>query len=66
MCGTIPPLPQCVFMVWCLVTHRDNFTFYLKLRVSKEKTSIRFEVKNRILHSLNRWITYGPEPKACK
>jgi hypothetical protein len=27
MRGTIPPLPQYVFMAWCLVKHRDNFTF---------------------------------------
>jgi hypothetical protein len=27
MCGAILPLPQYVFMVWCLVKHRDNFTF---------------------------------------
>jgi len=26
MHGTIP-LPQHVFMAWCLVKHRDNFTF---------------------------------------
>jgi hypothetical protein len=25
--GAIPPLPQYVFMAWCLVKHRDNFTF---------------------------------------
>jgi hypothetical protein len=29
MLGAIPPLPQYVFMAWCLVKHRDNFTFYL-------------------------------------
>jgi hypothetical protein len=29
MCRAIPPLPQYVFMVWCLAKHRDNFTFYL-------------------------------------
>jgi hypothetical protein len=29
MHGAIPPLPQYVFMVWCLVKHRDNFTFTL-------------------------------------
>jgi hypothetical protein len=29
MRGAIPPLHQYVFMVWCLVKHRDNFTFYL-------------------------------------
>jgi len=25
----MPPLPQYIFMMWCLVKHRDNFTFYL-------------------------------------
>jgi len=29
MLGEIPPVPQCVFMAWCLVKYRDNFTFYL-------------------------------------
>jgi hypothetical protein len=24
---SIPPLPQYVFMAWCLVKHRDDFTF---------------------------------------
>jgi len=27
MRGTTPPLPQYVFMVWCSVKHRDNFSF---------------------------------------
>jgi hypothetical protein len=27
MRGAIHPLPQYVFMSWCLVKHRDNFTF---------------------------------------
>jgi hypothetical protein len=25
----VPPLPQYAFMAWCLVKHRDIFTFYL-------------------------------------
>jgi hypothetical protein len=29
MRGAIPPLPQYVFMAWCLIKHRDNFTFTL-------------------------------------
>jgi hypothetical protein len=29
MCGTIPPLPQYVFMVCCLVKHRDKFNFII-------------------------------------
>jgi hypothetical protein len=28
MRGAIPPLPQSVFMAWCLVKHRGNFTFF--------------------------------------
>jgi hypothetical protein len=31
MRGAILPLPQYVFMAWCLVKHRDNFTLYLLL-----------------------------------
>jgi len=27
MRGAIPPLPQYVFVEWCLVKHRDNFIF---------------------------------------
>jgi len=27
MSGAIPPLPQYAFMAWCLVKHRDKFTF---------------------------------------
>jgi hypothetical protein len=27
MRGAMTPLPQCVFMAWCLVKHRDNFIF---------------------------------------
>jgi len=29
MRGFIPSLSQYVFMAWCLLKHRDNFTFYL-------------------------------------
>jgi hypothetical protein len=27
MSGAIPPLPDYAFMAWCLVKHRNNFTF---------------------------------------
>jgi hypothetical protein len=27
MSGAIPTLPQYIFMVWCLVKHRQKFTF---------------------------------------
>jgi hypothetical protein len=29
MRGVIPPLPQYVFMAWCLVKHKNKFTFCL-------------------------------------
>jgi len=32
MHGAVTPLPQYVFMAWCLVKHRDNFTTYLLFR----------------------------------
>jgi hypothetical protein len=25
----VPPLPQHAFMLWCLVKHRENFTFII-------------------------------------
>jgi hypothetical protein len=37
MRGAIPPLPQYVFMAWCLVKHRDNFTFTFTLNVVLQK-----------------------------
>jgi hypothetical protein len=33
MRGAILPLPQYAFMAWCLVKHRDNFTFTFNHRV---------------------------------
>jgi hypothetical protein len=33
MNGAIPPLLQYVFMAWCLVKHRDSFTFTFKCKV---------------------------------
>jgi hypothetical protein len=36
MRGATPPLPQYVFTVWCLVEHRDNFTFTFTFTDLKE------------------------------
>jgi len=38
MHGTIPPLPQYVFMAWYLVSHRDNSTFTFQSNIKKECT----------------------------
>jgi hypothetical protein len=36
MRGAIPLLPQYSFMAWCLVKHRDNFTFTFTLDMKKK------------------------------
>jgi hypothetical protein len=43
MRGAIPPLPQYVFIAWCSVKHRNNFTFTVQsnLSVSREETGIQ-------------------------
>jgi hypothetical protein len=38
MCGAITPHPQCIFMEWYLLKHRDNFTFTLKRAVDRVNT----------------------------
>jgi hypothetical protein len=45
MRGAIPPLPQYVFMTWCLVKHRDNF-YLLQMRAC----SLHREMKNVYKH----------------
>jgi len=42
MRGAIHPLPQYLVMAWCLVKHRDNFTFTLHI---SENTCTRVEDK---------------------
>jgi hypothetical protein len=47
MRGAIPPLPQYAFMAWCLVKHKDNFTFYLYsglLRRPASKLQVSYHV----------------------
>jgi hypothetical protein len=50
MRGAIPPLSQYVFMAWCLVKHRDNFTFPLTFTlVSMEQPgAVRTQVTCRL------------------
>jgi hypothetical protein len=40
MCVAIPPLPQYAFIAWCLVKHRDNFTFTPRIRVIPKKLTV--------------------------
>jgi hypothetical protein len=40
MLGAIRPLPQYVFMSWCLVKHRDNFAFSVTNRTAVRKSEM--------------------------
>jgi len=43
MRGAIPLLPQYVFMAWCLVKHKDNFTFTLSENTLVHKCVDQYE-----------------------
>jgi hypothetical protein len=46
MLGPVPPLPQYVFMAWCLVKHKDNFTFnFFYLYVWLDVSTMMYDVK---------------------
>jgi hypothetical protein len=56
MSGAIHPLPQYAFMAWCLVKHRDNFTFTFTRGERKTKG---FELKgNKDFAHLNKESHY--------
>jgi hypothetical protein len=59
--GAIPPLPQHVCMAWCLVKHKDNFTFtfipFLSTAGFKIKLHKIYDVLFRIIVKI---IYYSP------
>jgi hypothetical protein len=59
MRGTIPPLPQYVFMAWCLVKRRDNFTFTFIMHLLYKKFTFSSESSTR---SQNLGFGFYPEP----
>jgi hypothetical protein len=53
MHGAIPPLPQYVFMAWCLGKHRDNFTFTIYLLpLSPDRLWVPPSLLQRVLGAL--------------
>jgi hypothetical protein len=52
MRGAIPPFPQYVFMAWCLVKQRDNFTFYLYIYRELNPNGSWRKLHNDELHNL--------------
>jgi hypothetical protein len=55
MRGAIPPLPEYVFMAWCIVKHRDNFTFYLYLLEGEENHETDRVSVTRVLKLSSRY-----------
>jgi hypothetical protein len=51
MHGAIPPLPQYVFMAWCLVKQRDNL---LHLQLISAVLSLRLNIRIHI--RANTWL----------
>jgi len=52
VCGALPPLPR-VFMVWCLIEHRHNFTFVSEQHNCEE---ISYNLSNLIFDGKHcRW-----------
>jgi len=54
MRGAIPPLPSYVFMEWCLVKHRDNFTFTFYLCVC-----LPVSLSHNFISNSNRHVQFG-------
>jgi hypothetical protein len=56
----IPPLPQYVFISWCLVKHRDNFTFIFYLRFEFDQCSLqknkRYNIRTYQRRVYNEWM----------
>jgi hypothetical protein len=48
MRGAILPLPQYAFIAWCLVKHRDNFTFnFLNIERVRKWSELSGSIKGR-------------------
>jgi hypothetical protein len=60
MRGAIPPFPHYVFMAWCLVKHRDNFTFYLFYHSATRRHNpedLNLNLDSRIKMSIRKAMT---------
>jgi hypothetical protein len=60
MCGAIPLLHQYIFIVWCLVENRDNFTFTLH-SINHTK-----QVKIRVFYILSLVLQRWEDKKASE
>jgi hypothetical protein len=58
MRGAIPPLPQYVFMVWCLVKHRDNFTLPLPLPLPLLASSALLTMLHPLLENVLQTVNH--------
>jgi hypothetical protein len=55
MRGAIPSLPQYIFIAWCLVKHRDNFTFTCTLPGTMIDSSNRNTRRGVVSFNVSIW-----------
>jgi hypothetical protein len=62
MCGALHHLPLYVFLAWCLVKHRDNFTFLILVEVLLKLDT----VDHGFFVELYQELLYLPVPVAAR
>jgi hypothetical protein len=65
MRGATPPLPQYVFMAWCSVKHRDNFTFLplpssVAVRAGTRQEDQATTVRGVLHNGVHVWCCFVP------
>jgi len=66
MRGAIPLLSQYVFMAWCLVKHRENFTFFSIVELAdRGSTAVKGNDRNISLHHRVQSGS-GAHPASCR
>jgi hypothetical protein len=58
MHGAILPLPQYAFMAWCLVKHRDNFTFYNAKVMETNTDSMSIFITHSLFFLTGYWNSF--------
>jgi hypothetical protein len=66
MRGAVHPLPQYAFIAWCLVKHRENFTFTFLPGVQKKVDHVRDNRKRGRIDSFQDAISTEAFPLSAE
>jgi hypothetical protein len=61
MRGAIPPLPQYPFMAWCLVKHRDSFTYTFTFTLFRAELYFWFQIFDVLIKVCHINLNKAPE-----